>query len=139
MSTDPNTSLITLISRNVQHLAELYFEAIRLKTTEKITILLSSVAFYAVVMALGLVCLVFVSIGIGHWLATTIAPHAAYLIIAGFYLLLFILTFCLKRKVFIDPIARFMSRLLVEMPEEERESKRQMHSQTKESQQHEIE
>lgn len=139
MSTDPNTSLLTVIYRNAQHLAQLYFEALRLKTTEKITILLASIAFYAVVMALGLVCLVFVSIGIGHLLATTIAPHAAYLIIAGFYLLLFVLTFCLKRKVFIDPIARFMSRLLVEMPEEEREAKRKMQIQNKEQHRHETE
>lgn len=113
-------SLLTSLYLNGKRLVGLQFENIRLKTTEKITILLSAIAFYAVAMAMGLVCLVFISIGLGHLLATTIAPHLAYLLIALFYLFLFIMVFVLKRQLFIDPIARFMSRLLVEVPEEER-------------------
>lgn len=104
----------------VKKLGNLYIESLRLKSTEKITIILAAVAFYAVAMALGLVCLVFISIGIGHLLATTTAPHLAYLIIAVFYLILLILTIVWRRQIFIDPIARFISRVLVEMPEEER-------------------
>lgn len=109
---------------SVKRLGSLYFSNVRLKTTEKITILLSMVAFYATVMALGLVCLVFVSIGIGHLLATTLAPHLAYLFIALFYLILFVVTVMLRRQIFVDPISRFMSRLLVEVPEDEREAMR---------------
>ncbi len=108
------------IVKGVKRLGILYFEKARLKTTEKITILLSTIAFSAVIMALGIVCLVFVSIGIGHLLATSIAPHLAYLIVAAFYLILFVTVIALRRKLFVDPIARFMSRLLVEEPEEER-------------------
>lgn len=104
----------------VKKLGNLYIESLRLKSTEKITIILAAVAFYAVAMAFGLVCLVFISIGIGHLLATTIAPHLAYLIIAVFYLILLILTIVWRRQIFIDPIARFISRVLVELPEEER-------------------
>lgn len=74
-------------------------------------------------MALGIVCLVFVSIGIGHLLATSIAPHLAYLIVAAFYLILFVTVIAMRRKLFVDPIARFMSRLLVEEPEDERAQK----------------
>lgn len=108
------------IAKGAKRLGILYFEKARLKTTEKITILLSTIAFSAVIMALGIVCLVFVSIGIGHLLATSIAPHLAYLIVAAFYLILFICVVALRRRLFVDPIARFMSRLLVEEPEEER-------------------
>lgn len=115
-----STSLLTSLYNNGKRLVGLQLENIRLKTTEKLTILLAAIAFYAVAMATGLVCLVFVSIGLGHLLATTIAPHLAYLLIALFYLFLFIMVFLLRRQVFIDPIARFMSRLLVEVPEEER-------------------
>lgn len=108
------------IVKGVKRLGMLYFEKARLKTTEKITILLSTIAFSAVIMALGIVCLVFVSIGIGHLLATSIAPHLAYLIVAAFYLILFVTVIAMRRKLFVDPIARFMSRLLVEEPEDER-------------------
>lgn len=104
----------------VKRLGTLYFEKARLKTTEKITILLATIAFTAVLMAVIMVCLVFISIGIGHLLATTIAPHWAYLFIAAFYVLLLVLVIAFRRPLFVDPISRFMSRLLVEEPEEDR-------------------
>lgn len=102
----------------VKRLGSLYLESMKLKTTEKITVLLSSIAYIAVIIAVGLVCLVFISIGIGHLLATTIAPHLAYLFIAAFYLLLFVLAIVFKRQIFVDPIARFMSRLMVDPPKQ---------------------
>lgn len=123
-SQKPLSANLSAMFTGVKDLGVLYFEKARLKTTEKITILLATVAYSAVIMALGLVCLVFVSIGIGHLLATTLAPHLAYLIIAAFYLIIFILAIVFRRQLFVDPIARFMSRLLVEKPEEIREAER---------------
>lgn len=108
------------ITHGIKRLGVLYFEKARLKTTEKITILLATIAFTAVITALGLVFFVFVSIGVGHYLATSIAPHLAYLIVAAFYLLIFLLALAMRRRLFVDPISRFMSRLLVEEPEEDR-------------------
>ncbi|MDO5395596.1 MAG: phage holin family protein [Bacteroidales bacterium] len=124
MSHESTASILLTMFGRVKRLGSLYVENLRLKSTEKITIILAAVAFYAVAMALGLVCLVFISIGIGHWMATTIAPHLAYLFIAAFYLVLFVLCILWRRQIFIDPIARFISRVLVEIPEEERQSLR---------------
>lgn len=107
------------LAGGLKKLGSLYIEKARLKTTEKVAILLSSIAFSAIVVAIGLVFLVFVSIGIGHLLATTIAPHLAYLIVAGFYLVILVLAVLLRRRLFVDPITRFMSRLLVDEPEYE--------------------
>lgn len=93
-----------------------------MKTAEKLSILLSTVAFASVIMAIALVLIVFITIGVGHLLATSIAPHMAYLIVAGFYLLLLIVAVLLRKRLFINPIARFMSRLLVEPPKPESEN-----------------
>ena len=123
-SQKPLSATLSSLVSGVRALGSLYFEKARLKTTEKITILLATVSYAAVIMALGLVCLVFVSIGIGHLLATTLAPHLAYLIIAAFYLIIFVLAIVFRRQLFVDPIARFMSRLLVEKPEDIREAER---------------
>ena len=122
MSSPTTTSIVASIVGSVKRLLGLYVENVRLKATEKVTILLAAIAFYGVIMAMGLVCLVFVSIGIGHLLATTLAPHMAYLIVAAFYFILFVICIAMRRRLFIDPIAHFMSRLLVEMPAEEREA-----------------
>lgn len=59
-------------------------EDVRLTAAEKLTVLFSTVTFFALVLILGTVALVFVSIGIGHWLAATVAPLMAYLYIAIF-------------------------------------------------------
>lgn len=112
--------LLRMFSR-VKRLGGLYIESLRFKTTEKITIILAAVAFYAVAMALGLVCLIFISLAAGRMLAMSIEPYLAYFVIAAFYLLLLVLAFFWRRRIFIDPIARFISRVLVEVPPEERE------------------
>lgn len=114
-------SSITRLYSAIKLLLGLKVEFIRLKTTEKLTIILAAIAFYAVAMTLGLVCVIFLSIGLGKLLAEAMAPYAAYWIIAAIYLVAFVLVFVLKRQIFVDPIARFMSRLLVEVPEEERD------------------
>ena len=115
----PLSSLGSLYT-GVKLLLGLQIENLRLKLTEKITILLAMVAFYAVVMALGLVFFVFVSLALSDLLATVLPPYIAYMILALVYVLAFVLICLLRRQIFIDPIARFMSRLLVEFPEDER-------------------
>ena len=115
----PLSSLGALYT-GVKLLLGLQVENLRLKLTEKITILLAMVAFYAVIMVLGLVFFVFVSLALSNLLATGLPPYLAYMTLALVYVLAFVLICLLRRQIFFDPIARFMSRLLVELPEDER-------------------
>ena len=108
----PLSSLGALYT-GVKLLLGLQVENLRLKLTEKITILLAMVAFYAVIMALGLVFFVFVSLALSNLLATVLPPYLAYMTLALVYVLAFVLICLLRRQIFFDPIARFMSRLLV--------------------------
>lgn len=88
----------------------------RLTAAEKLTVLLSTIAFSIAAGAIGTIVLIFLSIGVGHLLATTVAHTWAYLYVAGFYLVLFVLLFVFRRKLFIDPVCRFVTRLFVEPP-----------------------
>lgn len=110
---------------NIKRLGSIFLRYITLKldyarltATEKLTVLLSTIAFFAVAIIIGFTTLVFVSIGIGHWLAATIAPDTAYLIVSAFYLLLLILLIVLRNKLIYDPVSRFISRLFLKDPEE---------------------
>ncbi len=87
---------------NFKKLLALNLDYARLTAAEKLTILLSTIAFYSMVCILGTLVLIFVSIGVGHLLATTVARVAAYLYVAGFYMVLFILLFVFRKKIFID-------------------------------------
>lgn len=110
------------ITRDAYRLGQLYITKARLKTTEKLTVLLSTVAFAAIIAAIIVVLVVFITLGVGHYLATTIAPHLAYLIVAGFYLILLIVAILLRKRLIINPISRFMSRLILDAPDEYYES-----------------
>ena len=90
----------------------------RLTAAEKKTVLLSTIAFYAMATAIGTLVLVFLSIGVGHLLAATVAPVTAYLIVAAFYLVLLVVLFAFRRKIFVDPICKFITKLFVKPPEE---------------------
>ena len=80
---------------------------------------LSTIAFFALIIIIGLITLVFISIGIGHWLAATIAPYTAYLFVSAFYLLLLILLIVFRNQIIFNPAARFISRLFLKAPDEE--------------------
>lgn len=103
---------------SMKRLISLNMDYARLTAAEKLTILLSTIAFYAIVALLGTLVLLFVSIGVGHLLATTVARVAAYLYVAGFYLVIFVLLFVFRKKLFVEPTARFISKLFVKPPQE---------------------
>ncbi|MDE6301104.1 MAG: phage holin family protein [Muribaculaceae bacterium] len=88
----------------------------RLSGAEKLTVLLSTLLFGAMVLIFGSIMLVFISIGVGHLLAMTVAPYVAYLYVAGFYFILFICLFIFRKQLFTDPVARMISRLFVKPP-----------------------
>lgn len=90
----------------------------RLTSAEKLTILLSTVAFYATAVCVGTLVLIFISVGVGHLLASTVAKEAAYLYVAAFYLVVFVLLLIFRRRIFVDPICRFITRLLINPPKE---------------------
>ena len=102
---------------SIRRLVSLHIDYARLTAAEKITVLLSTIAFSALVVIFGTLVLIFLSIGVGHMLSETVAHIWAYLIVAGFYLVLFILLFVFRKKLFVNPTARFISRLFCKEPE----------------------
>ncbi len=92
-------------------------ENIRLTAAEKSTVLLATISFCVIAFVIGACSLLFLSVGIVKMLSLTLPVYWTYLILGLFYMGLFILLFAFKRVIIIDPIARFMSRLFVEPPE----------------------
>ncbi len=107
------------LSSIVLRFLTLQLDYAKLTATEKLTVLLSTIAFFALVVIIGMISLVFISIGVGHWLAVTIAPHTAYLFVSAFYLLLLIVLIIFRNQIIFNPAARFISRLFLKNPEED--------------------
>lgn len=114
-------SIKRLVDIGIKYIT-LQLDYAKLSAAEKLTVLLSTIAFFALAVIIGLITLVFISIGIGHWLSVTIAPYTAYLFVSLFYLLLLVLLIIFRRQLIFDPAARFISRLFLKKPEDSHES-----------------
>lgn len=114
MPTESLFSTLRALLTGGRRLVSLRIEGVRLKAAEKLTLLLSTVIFSAVVAALAIGLAVFAIIGVGLWLATIMPAYLVFMIIALFLLLVLILIIALRRYIFDNPIARFVTQLLLE-------------------------
>lgn len=94
----------------------LLIEDTRLNVAEKLTLLCSGVAVSAVLAILCTVAMVFISIGVAFLIAQSVGILWAFIIVAAFYVLLIALVIVFKQQIFTDPIARFISSLIVTPP-----------------------
>ena len=118
MNEKPTANIKRLSAILLRYLT-LQLDYARLSAAEKLTVLLSTIAFFALLVILGMITLVFISIGIGHWLAATVAPYTAYLFVSAIYLLLLALLIVFRNQIIFNPAARFISRLFLKAPDEE--------------------
>lgn len=101
---------------SVRRLVMLNIDFARLSAAEKLSVLLSAIAIYVALLIVGSTALLFLSIGIGHVLARTVAPIGAFLYVTAAYVALFGVLYFMRRRLFVDPITRFVTRLFVKPP-----------------------
>lgn len=115
---DPRSSSVTsAVMPTVSRYIKLLLEDTRLNVTEKLTRLLSALTVCALLLVLALATLLFLSLAAGQALADVMNPIWAYVIVASFYAVIAVVIFFCKTVLIVNPIARFLSRLLIEAPE----------------------
>lgn len=93
---------------------ELNIEYAKLTAAEKLTILLTSAALAIVSGVLAVLIVFFVSIAGAYWLAQAgMSVALAYTIVAGFYVLMLVVIFLLRKQLLINPIAKFITKLFL--------------------------
>lgn len=106
----------------VKKLCGLHIEKIKLQLTEKLTLILSKILLAAIIFVMIVTAMVFITIACAEWLKGITSPIAAYCIVAAFYLLVAVVVFAFRRKWIIDPIARFLSRIILDAPGQQNSS-----------------
>ena len=87
---------------------------VQLETTEKLTILLSTLLWVTLAVVLGLVALFYLSFALVYLLAPWVGGiSAGFGLVAGFHLLLLVLLCAFRRQLIVRPITRFLARLLL--------------------------
>jgi Na+/H+-dicarboxylate symporter len=71
-------------------------------------------AFWAVVFVIGTAIALFLTIGVASLLLKSMAAHWVYICIAAFYIVVLAIVAALRHRLFVDPIARFVSRLILD-------------------------
>lgn len=104
------------LSESASTYIRLLVEDTKLNMVEKLTRLLSAIAMCSLLTILITAALVFISIAAGLALSTIIPPLWAFIIVAGFYIIVMILLICYRTRLLVNPIARFISRLLLDAP-----------------------
>ena len=116
MPTDNNSTGTDYRALYEQAKRWLGFEAnyTRLTAVEKLSILLSAVAYVAVLLILGGYVLLTLTDTLAIYLATALGnAWLANLIVVGVVLLLIVVIVALKKQLIVNPITRFISRLLL--------------------------
>lgn len=98
--------------RQLTELVRLYLVNARLTLTEKMARLLGLLAVCAIIFVLGVVAFLFISLALINWIGTGVGIEWAYMIMGGFYILLIVLLLVFKKVLLINPLSRFISRLL---------------------------
>jgi len=102
-----------LIAEVRKHFA-LEWDYTKLTAVEKLAVLLSAVAFVAVVIIIGTFVLHYLFSALISVLASALGcAWGAHLIAAGILLILLLVVFAFKKQLIVDPVARFVSKLFL--------------------------
>ena len=100
----------------LRRLFNLEVENARFLVTEKLVVLLSSITFYAILAVIITCVTIFLTIGVVNLMLERVEPHGAYMIVAAFYLMLMLILIIFRRQLIINPIARFLSSVILDPP-----------------------
>lgn len=114
-----NSDIVQSAWRDLLAYLKLRLENLKLVSTEKSAILMSACVVAAVLGIMLAFALLFISIGLVLLLATAIPGFWCFMIMGAVYVVLALVVYCCRQTLVTDPIARFMSRLLLDHPDAE--------------------
>lgn len=92
---------------------KLEVEYAKLTVAEKFTVLLSAMIIGAICLLMGMVVLILLSLSLVELFKMMMVPALAYLAVSGIICLLILILYLLRNPLLLNPIARFITRLLI--------------------------
>lgn len=106
------SSVDTLIETLKRYLG-IRMEHAKFLCAEKLSVILSASAFLLIAILLGVIALGYFSLAAVHFLEMYVGLVGAYAIAGGFMIVLILVLCRLRDRWILDPIARFLSRVLL--------------------------
>lgn len=107
-----NLSQLLKIGRR---LLTLKYENAKIVAAQKITLLLENFMLMIICVLFGACIMLFFALAAAHFLSEVMETGWAYLIVAGFYILVLALVMIFKRRLIGNVISRFVTRLIFDL------------------------
>ena len=112
---------VTEISENAKEYIRLKIDILKLTLTEKLSMIISAVLISVIFFLIFLFISMFASLAFIFWFRDHAGPlYIGALIVAGFYLLVGIVIFFIRNRLFIDPLVSRIAKILLEEEDEDK-------------------
>lgn len=113
-SSDKNIETIGQLVEVIKHYVGLQNEYLRLDVIEKVVRLITALAIAAVTFLIIIIIFIYLSFAAAYAMAPYLGYPAAFLIVAAFYILVFLLFLAFRKSWVEKPLVRFLASLLME-------------------------
>lgn len=113
-STDKNIETIGQLIEVLKHYVGLQNEYLRLDVIEKVVRLITALTIAAVVFLIVIIIFIYLSFAAAYAMAPYTGFPLAFLIVATFYLLIFLLFLAFRKNWIEKPLVKFLASLLME-------------------------
>lgn len=113
-SNDRNIETIGELVEVVKHYVGLQKEFLKLDLIEKIVRLVTVLSLTLVLTGTLMMALIYVSFAVAYALSKPMGLVAAFLCVAAFYVLIFVVLFIFRHRLIERPVVRFLASLLME-------------------------
>ena len=113
-SSDQNIETIGQLVELVRHYIGLQNEYLRLDVIEKVVRLITALIIAAVVFLIILIIFIYLSFAAAYAMAPSLGHPVAFCIVAGFYIIAFLLFMAFRKSWVEKPLVRFLAGLLME-------------------------
>lgn len=117
------TDQIKGIYQNGMRWIQLEIQYAKLTATEKLTVLMTTLVLGAVCLLLGVVILILLSFALVDVFKGIMDPGLAYLTVGGILILMIVAIILLRRPLLENPIARLLSKLILDVKPSDHEHK----------------
>lgn len=109
---DDSVKSIQELIRDFKKYLELQKEYTKLEITEKLTVIISTLLLVVILATLGVIVLFYLSLSFAYLLAPYVGGViVSYAIMAGIILLIMLLVYSFRKKLFVTPLVNFLANL----------------------------
>jgi hypothetical protein len=96
----------------LKQLITLKYEYSKLTVAERLTMILAYVAIALLGILMGMGMIFFASVALARWIGDSIGMVWGNLIVAGIYMVILLVILALRKRLIINPISRFITKMM---------------------------